>query len=202
MPSAVCHGVRSQFTRVIHLLLLLVVVHQLVGSAFMQRPFPGDPPAWPFVLHEYLGLGSVAILTTFWIWVLFRRGETRLARLFPWFSRARLRDVLGDLAMQLQRMARCQAPHDDDGALASGIHGLGLVTVTVMATTGFVFFFAQGTPVAHLSLELHKLIANLMWAYLIGHAGLACLHHLLGSDILSRMFWIRRRSGAANDTMR
>jgi hypothetical protein len=31
-----------------------------------------------------------------------------------------------------------------------------------------------------------------MWAYLIGHAGLAALHHLLGSDILLRMFWIRR----------
>jgi hypothetical protein len=25
-----------------------------------------------------------------------------------------------------------------------------------------------------------------------GHAGLAALHHLLGSDILLRMFWIRR----------
>jgi len=31
-----------------------------------------------------------------------------------------------------------------------------------------------------------------MWAYLAAHAGLALLHHLLGSDIFSRMFLSRR----------
>jgi hypothetical protein len=29
-------------------------------------------------------------------------------------------------------------------------------------------------------------------AYLIGHGGVAVLHHLLGSDVLRRRFWIRR----------
>jgi hypothetical protein len=60
-----------------------------------------------------------------------------------------------------------------------------------MAATGTVYFFA--TPsIAHNALALHRLFANLMWAYILGHAGIAVLHHLLGIDILRRMFWIRR----------
>jgi cytochrome b561 len=32
-----------------------------------------------------------------------------------------------------------------------------------------------------------------MWAYLIGHALVALVHHALGDDIFSRMFWVKRR---------
>jgi hypothetical protein len=71
------------------------------------------------------------------------------------------------------------------------VHGLGLLTVTAMAATGTVLFFSGGV-VFHDAMALHRMIANLMWAYLIGHSGLAALHHLLGSDLLRRMFWIRR----------
>ncbi|MBV8663819.1 MAG: cytochrome b/b6 domain-containing protein, partial [Hyphomicrobiales bacterium] len=42
-------------------------------------------------------------------------------------------------------------------------------------------------------LGLHRLAANLMWAYVIGHASVAVLHQALGDDIFSRMFWPRRR---------
>jgi len=190
LPDA-AHIMRSQFTRIIHLLLLLVVIHQLIGSELMRRPFPGNPPAWPNSLHEYVGLGSFAVVTAFWVWTMLRRGETHLARLIPWFSIVRLQDVIADLAAQLRRVARGQTPDDADGAFASAIHGLGLLAVTMMAVTGSVFFFMHGTPVAHSMLSLHKTIANLVWAYLVVHAGLAVLHHLLGSDIFSRMFWIK-----------
>ncbi len=185
------HDVRSQATRAIHLLLLLVVLNQLAGSQFMRRPFPGDPPGTLYALHEYVGLASLAVVAAFWVWTLVRRGETRLGRLLPWFSIARLRDVAADVAAQLRRVARGRFPDDADGAFASAVHGLGLLAVTSMAATGSLFFFAQGTPVAHAALSLHKLIANLVWAYLFAHAGLAVLHHVLGSDILSRMFWTR-----------
>ena len=187
------HHMRSALTRMIHLLLLIVVLHQLIGSEFMQFPFPGDPPSWTFSLHEYAGLVNLAIVAAFWGWTMMRRGETRLGRLLPWFSIARLRDVTADLAAQLRRLVRGRAPDDEDGALASAIHGLGLLAVTAMAVTGGVFFFMQGTPLGRTMLGLHKLIANLVWIYLFAHAGLAVLHHLLGSDIFSRMFWIGPR---------
>lgn len=187
-PAAARH-IRSPLTRVIHLLLLIVVLHQLIGSDFIQFPFPGEPPSWTFSLHEYLGLVNLAIVGAFWAWTMARRGETRVGRLLPWFSIARLRDVVADLAAQLRRLAQGQAPDDSDGALASAIHGLGLLAVTAVAVTGAVFFFAAGTHFARTALGLHKLLSNFVWIYLFAHAGVAVLHHLFGSDIFSRMFW-------------
>jgi cytochrome b561 len=163
-------------------------------------PFPGDPPSWMLSLHEYAGLANLAVVAAFWIWTLVRRGETRLGRLLPWFSVLRLRAVLADLAAQLRRLARGHAPDDEDGALASAIHGLGLLAVTAMAVTGSVYLFTEGTHFARTALSLHKLIANLVWVYLFAHAGLAVLHHLLGSDILSRIFWFSPRRRAPDGT--
>ncbi len=183
---------RSHATRGLHLLLLVVVLEQLIGSQIMQRPLPGDDPSWVFALHEYAGLASLAVIAGFWVWTLVRRGETRLVRLLPWFSAAAIRAVIADLAEQGRRLVHGRVPDDEDGALASATHGLGLLTVTAMAGTGAVYYFAAGTPVSHAALTLHKLVANLMWAYLVAHAGVAVLHALLGSDILSRMFWIGR----------
>ncbi len=191
---------RSNLTRVLHLLILTLVLHQLIGSQFMQRPDPGDDPAWNFMLHEYAGLLLLAVAGVFWLWTMIRRGETRFSRLVPWFSVARLRDVWTDVAAQARRIASLRAPDDSDGALASAVHGLGLLVLTAMAATGTVFFFAQRTGIGHTALDLHRLMANLMWAYLVAHAGLAVLHHLLGSDIFARMFWVgrrRRRTGTA-----
>lgn len=187
---------RSGSTRVLHLLLLVAVLHQLIGSQFTRMPFPGDPPGWALSLHEYVGLANLAVVAAFWIWSVIRHGETRLGRLLPWFSMSRLGAVLADLGAQLRRLARGRAPDDEDGALASAIHGLGLLVVSAMAVTGCIYFFTQGTHVARTALSLHKLLANLVWVYLFAHAGLALLHHLLGSDILSRMFWpAARRTG-------
>ena len=188
-------AMRSQTTRVIHLLLLLLVLHQLIGSEFIERPLPGDPPAWPYLMHEYLGLAGFVVVLGFWLWTLLRRGETRLGRLFPWLSRAGMRDVFADVTRQLRRLMHGRFPDEGSGAMVSAIHGLGLLTVSAMAATGAVFFFADGTAVARAALGLHRLLANLMWAYLIGHAGLAALHQLLGEDVLSRMFWFRPRRG-------
>ncbi len=121
-------------------MLLLVVVHQLIGNEFMQLPLPGDAPGWVFTLHEYAGLADLGVVAAFWVWTVARQGETRLGRLLPWFSLTRLRDVMADLAAQLRRLARLRAPDDDDGALASAVHGLGLLAVTAMAVTGTMFF--------------------------------------------------------------
>lgn len=187
---------RSALTRVIHLMLLLVVLHQLVGSEFIELPFPGDPPGWAFRAHEYLGLANLAIVGAFWAWTLVRRGETRLVRLLPWFSVAAIRDVIVDLLGQVGRLARGCAPDEGSGALASAIHGLGLLAVTAMAVSGGIYFVADGLPIARTMLHLHKLLANLVWVYLFAHAGLSGLHHLMGSDILSRMFWVGRYRGS------
>jgi cytochrome b561 len=185
--------VRSPATRVLHLLLLVAVLHQLIDSQFMDKPLPGEEPSLIFNLHEYIGLASVGVVAAFWVWTMVRRGETSLGRLLPWFSLMRLRDVAADAMCQLRRLARLQAPSDEDGPMASAVHGLGLLTVTMMAATGTLYYSTGGSPFAHSALSMHKLFANVMWVYLVTHASLAVLHQLLGSDIYSRMFWSRRR---------
>ena len=188
---------RSNITRIIHLALLVLVVHQVLGSQFIRMPRAGETPGQLFVLHEYLGLATEAALAVFWVWVLIRNGETRIGRLVPWFSTTGRRDVASDLLAQVRQLVHLRSPHDDDGALASAVHGLGLLLMTAMTITGTVYFFADSVPIAGLVLQIHKLLANLAWAYLIGHPLVAVLHHLLGSDIFARMFWFRGRDVSA-----
>jgi cytochrome b561 len=171
------------------------VIHQLVGSVFVERPLPGEAPDRPYVLHQWVGMAGFGLVLAFWLWTLLRdRRETRLSQLVPWFSSARRRAVLRAVAATLRGLASGQAASEETHALASAVHGLGLATVTFMALTGASWLLLfEGTPLGGLVLGLHGLVANLMWAYLVGHAGVAVLHQALGSDVLSRMFWVRRR---------
>jgi cytochrome b561 len=182
---------RSNLTRLLHLLLLVCVIHQMIGSEFLSRPLPGEAPSLLFRLHEYIGMGSLGVVFAFWLWAVARHGETSLAELFPWASPRRTRAIFSDIICRSRELTGPELLDRVSQILASTIHGLGLLVVTAMAATGTVYFLASGT-LAHAALALHRLISNLMWAYLIGHAAIALLHHPLGSDILRRMFWIKR----------
>jgi cytochrome b561 len=188
------HGAerRSHATRLLHLSLLLCVIYQLASSHFMGRPFPGSSPSTLYALHEYIGMASFGLVLTFWLWTLVRRGETKIGRLFPWFSPRAIGAVVRDAIVQLYSLLQRDPLGESDGALSSAVHGLGLLTLTGMAASGTLYFVLKGSSIGHLALSLHETIANLMWAYLFGHAGIAVLHHLLGHDILRRMFWVRR----------
>lgn len=183
---------RSITTRVLHLLLLLAVVHQLATSLIMERPYPGDDPVLSFTIHNYVGLATLAIVGGFWLWTVIRQGETRMGRMLPWFSGRRRRDLFVDATAQARRIGRGRAPSDEDGALASAVHGLGLLLITGMAATGTLFFVASG-KVAEASITVHALLGNFVYAYIVAHSGLAVIHHLLGSNIFGRMFWPGRR---------
>jgi cytochrome b561 len=190
-PAETDGTARSHTTRAMHGLLLLAVVFQLVSSKVISRPLPGDAPSTLYSLHEYIGMASLGIVGAFWLWTLVRHGETSFTKLFPWVFPRRIVEIVQDVVDQFKAIRNRDFSLESSGALASAVHGLGLLVVTAMATTGTVVFFSAGS-VAHEALDLHRLVANLMWAYLIGHGGIATLHHLLGSDLLRRMFWIRR----------
>jgi cytochrome b561 len=178
---------RSNATRVLHVLLLLAVLHQVITSEITVRPLPGDTPSTLFLLHEYIGMATLGLVCAFWLWSLMRHGETSLSKLFPWLSPHRIVAIVEDGVGQIEAIRRGDFPVESSGAFVSAVHGLGLLIVTAMATTGTILFFSDGR-VFHYAMSLHRMIANLMWAYLIGHSGIAALHHLLGSDILRRMF--------------
>ncbi|MGD0639289.1 MAG: cytochrome b/b6 domain-containing protein [Roseiarcus sp.] len=186
---------RSHVTRLLHLSLLLVVLHQLLSSTVMERPMPGDDPAWPYAMHEWVGVAGLGVLALFWLWTLVRHPlETPLAKLLPWFSPSRVAAVFEDVARLVRALFSFRMPPLELDALASAVHGLGLLVASFLALSGAAWFYLfAGTPYGRIVMGMHKLSANLMWAYLIGHASIALIHHALGDDIFSRMFWVKRR---------
>ena len=70
--------------------------------------------------------------------------------------------------------------------LASAIHGLGLLAALAMGVSG-AWLYTEDEP-GGLVLKVHRALSNLMWAYVIGHAGVAVLHQFFGHRILQGMF--------------
>lgn len=187
--------IRSLTTKLLHLLLAAAIVHQLVITAFMHRPshsHPGGNLAYAF--HQDVGLASIAILFAFWLWAFIRHREHGIAALVPWFSRSRRKAVFDDLLRHLQHLRYGDLPQPEgDTPLASAVHGLGLLVATAMALSGGAIYVMLGpagqmTAAAQAVLFIHSSLANLMWAYLIGHASLAVIHEAMGHPVFPKMF--------------
>jgi len=147
-------------------------------------------------VHQYVGVATLAAVAAFWSWSLIRERETPLGALLPWFSARRLHGLRSDTAKYLRGAMAGKLVDDQDSALAEEVHGLGLLGASLMTVTEATWLVAPGgTSVGHYALGVHKLFGSMMWAYLVLHAGLAGLHHALGSDILSRMFLPRGVAG-------
>jgi len=177
-------------TRVLHIALLGIVLHQLFGSAFVERPLPGDDPELPFVLHVWTGVGGLGVLFAFWAWIALREaGEKPFSQLVPWIFPRRVLAVLRDVDAIVGDLAAMRWPSLNRPALVSAIHGLGLLLATFLAASGALWYFVlDGSFAGKVMLLAHALAGNLMWAYLIGHAFMAILHHALGEDTLVAMF--------------
>ena len=187
---------KSHATRVLHLFMLLVVLHQLFGSLIIERPLMGAPPAWPYWMHEYVGVVGVGAIALFWLWTLARGPrETRLSLLFPWFGAKGWSGLAADLRSLFGDLAALRMPNLHLDNLASAVHGLGLLTATVMVGSGASWYFlARESVIRRPMMATHHLVANLMWAYVIAHVSLAVIHRLLGDDLFARMFWTRHRA--------
>ena len=118
---------------------------------------------------------------------MIRQREAALPALLPWFSSVRRALVWPDVKLHARSLARFRLPEAGDGALASAIHGLGLLTVTAMAVTGTASLVAPG--LAEQLIKVHKVIANFMCAYLIAHASVAIIHQVVGRDVMRQMFF-------------
>lgn len=152
----------------------------------MRSPGPNRPGDSWFELHEKVGIAATVILVAFWLWSIFRSGETRFVAFFSWFSPSQLKRVFGDAR-------RLFAPlHEDrsERAFASAIHGLGLIVATVMAASGLLGYFVAS---ARLLLGVHETVAPLMWAYLVGHVGISIIHEVRGERIVAPMFRLGRK---------
>lgn len=179
------------FTRALHALLGLAVIHQLIISNFMQAPLDGKVENLAFEMHESIGLTTLGIVGCFWLWVLVRQVDTSISSLIPWFSAKKRSVVVSDFKILAQALLkRDLSGVPAESALASAIHGLGLLAVLAAAATGggWMFFEESNKDVAESIIEAHEMITAFVWAYLIGHAGFAVVHELIGHALLRRIF--------------
>lgn len=187
----------SILTRSLHAALATAVITQLVSSQFMEPPAPDNIGNWIFSVHQYSGLVAAALAFGFWLTVFRRRGGTQLAFLFPWFSSKDRYRLRLDLLRHWRALRRFTIPKvRDNSALPPAIHGLGLLLMTAMAVSGTLYYFLNaGDPDARgvigVIMFVHTNLANLVWAYLIGHAGIAMFHHYTAQQSLSYMWSFR-----------
>lgn len=180
-------------TRVVHAGLALAVVIQLLSSLGMEPPEDGQAANFLFEVHEYGGLSAFALILLFWLVVTVRKRGTTWGLLFPWFSSSRRSAVWSDIKHHAEALRQKRLPpHDGASPMASAVHGLGILLITAMAGTGTLYyFFGADSGLMELVLEVHETLANLAWAYLIGHAGLAVLQHIF-TDFHLRSMWSLR----------
>ena len=148
-----------------------------------------------FQVHRYSGLAAAVLAFALWATVLLRSRGTDLGALIPWFSERRLVALGRDINVHAGAALKLRLPqHDPEAALPSAIHGLGLLLISAMATSGAVYSLQvalglhSAEPDGMIAMTVHLALANLVWAYLIAHAGLALLHHMLQSMRLSTMW--------------
>ena len=186
---------RSMTTKLLHGALALCVLHQLLLVSLVEAPEGPTAGNTFFEIHRIVGLTALAVLLAFWAWLARRRLEPGITALVPWFTARGRAAVHADLGEHLATLRQRRLPEIDEGhsALAAAIHGLGLLAVTLMAVTGGLFaWFGHDSGVGGVALEIHQMAANLLWAYLIGHVGMAFVHLWLGQPVLHRMFGRRR----------
>ncbi len=182
------------FTRLLHLLLASGVTLQLLLSLFMVDPRPDRPADLWFEIHQAVGFALFVVLPVHWLWSLSRSYGGDFGMLMPWFSRRRLDALRNDLHLMAREFGDRRIPSaETQRPLPAAVEGLGLLTASYMALSGALWSLLSspnggGAGLPHFFKESHQLVANAMWVYVIGHAGMAMLHQLGGEPILRSMF--------------
>lgn len=197
----------SLTTRLLHGALAIAVGFQLTSSLIMQVPSDHHAGNIFFELHKDSGIFVAMLVVLFWTVLATRPLGTQAGLLFPWFRAGRRAALVADVKRHGAALRHKRLPAFQDASpLAAASHGLGLVLVTVMATTGVLWESAKlanlsDQPAAGLLLGLHSLTSTFVWAYLIGHGLMALHHHYSGAQPL-RTMWSLGALGLKDDPHR
>lgn len=173
-------------TKLVHGALAILVMVQLVSSLIMQVPQVNHPENVFFELYRASGFAAGGLALLFWVLVLFRTAGTDAGLLMPWFSSGRRGAFVQDARRHLEVMRRGQlARYRVASPVAAALNGLGLLLISTMTATGLALSFAQSEGLRAAALLAHGLMADLVWAFLIGHGLTAILHHYAGEQDLA-----------------
>jgi cytochrome b561 len=185
-------------TRLLHILIAVLVISQVTTSQFMVAPGKNREEDLLFEIHEYTGIVTFFLIFGLWVYTFSRARGTRPGLLFPWFSRNTLSALAADARLHLRALMKFRLPdHQQNSPLASAVHGLGILLIVLMAGTGVTWFIGMqfgnmAQSWAKAAKEVHELFSNLVWAYLIGHAGIALINHFAGKQRLSEMWSVAK----------
>jgi len=194
----------DRVTRLLHIGMAITVLLQLADSQFMEHPSPNPEhtrtalEASMYEIHEWIGLAALALVLLRIIWGFAGPEAHSWARLFPWLSGEGRRKMMRQIREEIPGWFRGKISTDPDNPLAGSIHGFGLLTLLGMGATGLIVFLGMDESghmggLTHAVLEIHHdVLSNLMWAYVIGHVGMAILHKLLGHDLVREMFSLKQ----------
>lgn len=186
-------------TRLVHIGLALTIIANLAISLVMEEPHRDQAGDLFFQLHRFVGIAAFFLSVAFWLVIFLRKRGTALGLIFPWFSSARLRALKADIKAHFNAALKFRLPaFEQDGALSSAVHGLGLLLMTLMALTGAIFGISMqlnstDATFVRTAIEMHEIFANLVWAYLIAHLLMAILHQYLSHMNISEMWSLRRK---------
>ena len=175
-------------TRILHWLLVVTICLQLATSFLVDDPHT----RLYFYVHEYIGLLAGLVILAHWMWS-YANGDLRI--MFPWGGErwAKVKSEFRELLHGKLSMGGRQP------GLSSFVHGLGFLTVSMMAFTGFLIYEVipggRGASAnshhyqAFTNLSgIHAFFSYFLWAYMIGHVGTALLHLFRKEHVFGEIF--------------
>lgn len=155
----------------------LFVILAAITSIFVHRKDPLT--ALPIILHIIVGACVIFLLLCQWILLFVKKHRAVKAHLFPYHIEGR-RCILADIHLLLKGRL---PPKGIRPGLSGFVEGLGILLLTLMALTGLTYLlgnlFANAPTWTVPFLDVHSFFSGFVWAFIIGHSGMALLHTLI-----------------------
>jgi len=150
---------------ILHAVLLTALIWQSVLGAIVTPPHPGQPDGLALRLHEDGGAVLVVLLVAAWAVQVVGAFMSDPLRLFPWFSRSRMRVLIDDASHLV-------AGSGGGTAVLCAFTGLGLLLASFMAASGVAWWLGSAA-ISSAALTFHRDAADLVWVYLVANTVVA-----------------------------
>ncbi len=189
----------SYKTRCLHAIIASLIIVQLYSIYAIENRFFTKPiREFLFSVHKYGGITAFIAVLLFWSVIMTRSQGTSVKELFPFLSLTALKNLKNDAIYYFKNIIKFKIPdHHTPSPLASCIHGIGIIIMSVMAITGvhryIVYEFAiTKTPIIKFVTSLHHVFADYAWIYLGLHVSMALINHFAKKQRLSQMWSLKK----------
>ncbi|WP_022955386.1 cytochrome b/b6 domain-containing protein [Perlucidibaca piscinae] len=182
--------VRPAWRKLLHVMVILGLVHQVVVADWMSEPWEAAESAEEllfYTLHAVVGMtvgGLVLLLALSLV-----RTPGMASRLWPWPAAAR-----AALWQSGRRLLGRRADAVDEERAAKAWQGFGLLIMLTLSGTGTAIYLLDPRhDLMKAIAEVHEGAVSLLWVYLAGHVGMTVWHALQGRHLWRDMFGLRSR---------